>query len=501
MVLGPLTWTARSAMNARAMLRTMPHASMRTTRMRVQPRWASSSAPKPPASEDEAQKATQAAASQEANTAASQAHETEAGNTATPLPRKGIQLDIDASSLVDAQALEAPEGEEGETGKRTNAKARSDRNGGPSDRTRNILMRGTLIGATLMGGYAVWMLGRDLDEREHEVFHDKEGVNSFFGRLWLRIQALREGVNKPVWDVLLPDPLPYPYSRPYTLVVDLDQLLVASSWSTSHGWRTAKRPGLDYFLGYLSQWYEIVLFTTQPFYIVEKVIEKLDPDRRYIAYQLFRESCRTHNGKLVKDISHLNRDLRKVIVLDINPEHVSMQPENAIVLEPWKGDKNDRDLLGLIPFLDAIGIYGVSDVRTTLKAYEGKHIPTEYAINEAQVKKRHEEEWLAKKERLGGLSGLFGGIMSGQASNKEPPKTFLEQERVRFQQGYLEDQKFWRENGEALRKQMQEEQERQLQEMKLNAWEGVTRIFTGAPPPPPSHEPPQGAAPATPASA
>ena len=80
----------------------------------------------------------------------------------------------------------------------------------------------------------------------------------------------------------------------------------------------------------------------------------------------------------------------------------------------------------------------------------------------------------------------------------EPPKTFLEQERKRFLQGYLEDQKFWLENGEKLRKQMQEEQEKQLREMKMNAWEGVTRIFSGAPPPPEHHQPPPGEQPATP---
>ena len=34
-----------------------------------------------------------------------------------------------------------------------------------------------------------------------------------------------------------------------------------------HGWRTAKRPGVNYFLAYLSQFYEIVLFTTQPAYV------------------------------------------------------------------------------------------------------------------------------------------------------------------------------------------------------------------------------------------
>lgn len=414
--------------------------------------------------------------------------------------KKGLQLDIDASSLVDAQSISAPSGEDGQDGsstQRTNAKARSDSNSNQSDFGQRIMTQGAIIGCILLAGYGVWMLGRDLDEREHEVFHDKEGVNSFFGRLKLRYDVMREGVNKPVWDHLLPDPLPYPYSRPYTLVLDLDQLLVASSWSTSHGWRTAKRPGLDYFLGYLSQWYEIVLFTTQPFYVVEKIIEKLDPDRRYIAYQLFRESCRQSDGKLVKDIRHLNRDPKKVIMLDINPEHVSLQPENAIVLEPWKGDKHDRDLLGLIPFLDAIGIYGVDDVRKTLQAYQGRHIPTAYAESEALLKKRYEDEWRAKKERMGGLSSLFGSVTSGQSMN-EPPKTFLEQERKRFLQGYLEDQKFWLENGEKLRKQMQEEQEKQLREMKMNAWEGVTRIFSGAPPPPEHHQPPPGEQPATP---
>lgn len=50
-------------------------------------------------------------------------------------------------------------------------------------------------------------------------------------------------------------------------MIDLDDMLIHSSWTTEHGWRTAKRPGVDYFLAYLSQFYEIVLFTTQPAYV------------------------------------------------------------------------------------------------------------------------------------------------------------------------------------------------------------------------------------------
>ena len=40
--------------------------------------------------------------------------------------------------------------------------------------------------------------------------------------------------NKPAFKTLLPDPLPPPHQRPYTLVIDLEHLLVSSSWDVSH---------------------------------------------------------------------------------------------------------------------------------------------------------------------------------------------------------------------------------------------------------------------------
>lgn len=43
--------------------------------------------------------------------------------------------------------------------------------------------------------------------------------------------------------------------------------LLTTCFQRVHGWRTAKRPGVDYFLAYLSQFYEIVLFTSQPLYV------------------------------------------------------------------------------------------------------------------------------------------------------------------------------------------------------------------------------------------
>lgn len=54
----------------------------------------------------------------------------------------------------------------------------------------------------------------------------------------------------------------------------------------------------------------------------------------------------------IKDLSYLNRDLSKVILLDSHPEHASAQPENAIILPKWTGDPKDKGLVAIIPFLE-----------------------------------------------------------------------------------------------------------------------------------------------------
>ena len=42
--------------------------------------------------------------------------------------------------------------------------------------------------------------------------------------------SLLQYLNKPAWEPLIPPPLPEPHGRPYTLVIDLDDMLVHSSW-------------------------------------------------------------------------------------------------------------------------------------------------------------------------------------------------------------------------------------------------------------------------------
>jgi import inner membrane translocase subunit TIM50 len=57
------------------------------------------------------------------------------------------------------------------------------------------------------------------------------------------------------------------------------------------------------------------------------------------------------SGKPIKDITQLNRDVNKVILVDINPESYSLQPENGIFLKPWTGESGDNELYRLERFL------------------------------------------------------------------------------------------------------------------------------------------------------
>ncbi|GAC96900.1 phosphatase [Pseudozyma hubeiensis SY62] len=434
------------------------------------------SSSKPPSSASQpSSKPADASTSETSNDAASQPHP----ESEPELPPRGSSLfDIDtsatprASQLIEAQESASSSGKSG-----TGAKAKTGaRSMSSIERRRQNTVRILTAFVLLGSGLSAYNLGRPWDsDAEAARFADSPDAGNFLGRIKLRLNAMYEDYNKPLFEQLLPDPLPFPYSRPFTMVIDIDDLLVHSEWSREHGWRTAKRPGLDYFLGYLSQFYEIVLFTTQPFFTAGPIIEKLDPDRRFVAYTLFKESCRTVDGKLVKDLNHLNRDLSKVVVVDTNPDSFHLHPENGILVKPWKGERDDRELVGLIPFFEAIGIYNIEDVRNTIKAYSGTHIPTEHARRTAAIRERELAENKARVERMGKFGSVFGGVSRSANAGLPADKTMYDLERERYVQAFLEDQKYWKENGEALRRQAKEEQDRQIREMKMNTW----GFFTG----------------------
>mmetsp|Transcript_18694 Transcript_18694/g.27035 ORF Transcript_18694/g.27035 Transcript_18694/m.27035 type:complete len:388 (-) Transcript_18694:153-1316(-) len=224
--------------------------------------------------------------------------------------------------------------------------------------------------------------------------------------------------TEPSSDKLLPDPVKYPGGGlpPRTLVIELDDTLVHSMWSRATGWRHTKRPGVEAFLAYLSSFYEIVLFTSQPTTYADPILDKLDPSG-YIMHRLYRDATKFTGGVYVKDLSKLNRDLARTIVIDTDSHALELQPSNALLVPKWDRDPMDRTLLDLIPMLENIVRDDVQDVRPLLASYYGTEVAKEYS------RRRSVEIPQSTQSRFGGLtlgSGLIGGSDPQPVSTPPP---------------------------------------------------------------------------------
>jgi hypothetical protein len=175
---------------------------------------------------------------------------------------------------------------------------------------------------------------------------------------------------------------------------------------------------------------QLVLYSDEPATYVDPIMNKLDP-QRFVQYRLYRTDTQYNNGKHVRDLSKLNRDLTHVLMISAKPEvgpggdgavsgmglgcavegrsrpctvstgHMrvertplrahgcrssllptlharpshrqawAFQPDNAIKLKPWKGVPADTGLIDLIPFLQFLATRRVADVRSVVRAYDG----------------------------------------------------------------------------------------------------------------------------------
>ncbi|XP_020232353.1 probable C-terminal domain small phosphatase [Cajanus cajan] len=176
--------------------------------------------------------------------------------------------------------------------------------------------------------------------------------------------------------------LPPSLSLRRTVFLDLDETLVHSQLSPAPerfdfivrpvidgvpmDFYVLKRPGVDEFLESLAAKYEVVVFTAALKEYASMVLDRLDW-KRFISHRLYRDSCRNVDGKLVKDLSEMGRDLTRVVIVDDNPNSFSRQPENAILIRPFVDDVFDRELWKLRNFFD--GSDCCHDMRDAVKHY------------------------------------------------------------------------------------------------------------------------------------
>ncbi|KAF2305351.1 hypothetical protein GH714_004144 [Hevea brasiliensis] len=127
-----------------------------------------------------------------------------------------------------------------------------------------------------------------------------------------------------------------------------------------------KRPGVDAFLEALAAKYELVVFTAGLKEYASLVLTKLDV-KGLISHRLYRDSCKEIDGKFVKDLSEVGRDLNRVVIVDDNPNCYIFHPENAVPVRPFIDDFGDRELGKLVKFFE--GCDRFKDMRDAVKQY------------------------------------------------------------------------------------------------------------------------------------
>ena len=69
----------------------------------------------------------------------------------------------------------------------------------------------------------------------------------------------------------------------------------------------------------MCKWYNLVAFTASVQEYADPVIDWLEQDRKYFSGRYYRQHCTFRGGNYIKDISSVEPDLSKVMIVDNSP--------------------------------------------------------------------------------------------------------------------------------------------------------------------------------------
>ncbi|KAG4100066.1 HAD-like protein [Neocallimastix lanati (nom. inval.)] len=401
-------------------------------------------------------------------------------NKENKIPKKNVS-DFDAMKLGEEKLREQKKQNEPSKPKKEKKEKKENKNNkeNPEERETHFLRNIFLFTSTL-GLASLLYYGRPYEK-----------TDSLKPEAWLERSKKRIEDKKNEEKKLLPDLLPEPYGHPYTLVLNLDDTLISVEWEREQGWRIAKRPGLDFFIQYLSNFYEIIVVSTSSPVIAAPLIDKIDP-YGLIMYRLYKDSLVSVKKKKVKDLNQYNRDIRKTILIDINKDGYALHPNNGITISKFTGDKNDTELLKLIPFLETMVITAPEDIRPVLKSYANKYIPKAFSDYQEELRKQFNKEHREKMAHLhlknDPAKGLFDTLLGGRADSHEGvigvitpewtnPVNEIEERRVQTRYSFLTRREEWAKLIEEQRELQQKEIQAQLDKLEKRK-EGLKNFVT-----------------------
>ena len=151
-----------------------------------------------------------------------------------------------------------------------------------------------------------------------------------------------------------------------SLILDLDETLVHSSFFPferasdltlpikvdNHNRLVyiLRRPYAIEFMKEMSQYYEIIIYTASIPEYASNLLDELDK-YNIISKRYYRYNCILNKGMYIKDLRIIGKPFKDLIIIDNNPISYAYNINNGLPILSWYGDREDIELLKLIPLL------------------------------------------------------------------------------------------------------------------------------------------------------
>ena len=131
-------------------------------------------------------------------------------------------------------------------------------------------------------------------------------------------------------------------TKKYCLALDMDET-ISHNLIFDFGNYFILRPKVINFLVKISQYYEIIIFTSSMKSYADNILDKIDKENKFFSYRLYNKHTDIIKGKTIKDISKIGRNLKQIVLVD-NDKSNALYKENFIHIKSWHYDLFDDEI-------------------------------------------------------------------------------------------------------------------------------------------------------------
>ena len=135
-------------------------------------------------------------------------------------------------------------------------------------------------------------------------------------------------------------------NKKFCLVLDIDET-ISHLVKLPFGNYFLIRPGVIELLKELINYYEIDIFTAALQHYADNILDKLDKYNKYFSYRLYRSHCNWEEGKTVKRLALIGRNLNKVVFVDDIEYNAKYNMKNLILVSKWSDNIYDDEIINI----------------------------------------------------------------------------------------------------------------------------------------------------------